>query len=128
MQPTTGKRFVCGDIFTYTLGISPSGYSVLKTVHSMWIGKRCGLRFRQPGQFGMDQPVLAVCGDSTFFFMQPCPLWSTVHHRSNIILLILDNSGTGMTGFQPHPDFADKVLARMPGVDIAEVLQGYGSG
>jgi len=58
------------------------------------------------GQYGLNQPVLAVCGDSTFYHAVIPALVNGVHNQSNFILIILDNSGTAMTGFQPHPGSA----------------------
>jgi indolepyruvate ferredoxin oxidoreductase alpha subunit len=46
---------------------------------------------------------MAVCGDSTFFHAAIPALVNAVHHKSDVILAVLDNSGTAMTGFQPHP-------------------------
>ena len=59
--------------------------------------------FGKLGQFGLDQPVLAVSGDSTFYHAVIPALINAVHHKSNITLVVLDNSGTAMTGFQSHP-------------------------
>jgi hypothetical protein len=55
------------------------------------------------GQFGFNQPVLAVCGDSTFFHATIPALINGIYNQSNFILIILDNNATAMTGFQPHP-------------------------
>ncbi len=128
LQLDNREGFVCGDIGCYTLGMLPSGYSVLKTVHSMGSGSGAASGFGKLRQFGMDQPVLAVCGDSTFFHAAMPALVNAVHHRSNITLLILDNSGTGMTGFQPHPGLCrDALSVDAPGVDIAEVCRAMGA-
>ena len=54
-------------------------------------------------RFGLEQPVLATCGDSTFFHAAIPALVNGVHNQSDFILIILDNAGTAMTGFQPHP-------------------------
>ena len=51
----------------------------------------------------MDQPVMAVSGDSTFFHSVIPALVNGVHHKSNFILVVLDNNATSKTGFQPHP-------------------------
>ena len=52
---------------------------------------------------GLNQTVLSVCGDSTFFHSGIPPLINAVHNNSSMTMVILDNSGTAMTGFQPHP-------------------------
>jgi indolepyruvate ferredoxin oxidoreductase alpha subunit len=55
------------------------------------------------GQFGFDQPVIAVVGDSTFYHATIPALINGIYNQSKFILLILDNNATAMTGFQPHP-------------------------
>jgi len=64
---------------------------------------RPGGRFGQLERFGLTQPVLAVCGDSTFYHAAMPALVSARYNSSSFLLLLLDNSATAMTGFQPHP-------------------------
>ena len=45
----------------------PAGYFQLKTLHSMGSGAGLANGFGKLERLGFDQPVLAVCGDSTFF-------------------------------------------------------------
>ena len=95
--------FVCGDIGCYTMDRRPSGFQTIKTVHSMGSGTGLASGFGKLQQFGMDQPVMSVCGDSTFFHAAIPPLVNAVHNNSDMTMVVLDNSGTAMTGFQPHP-------------------------
>jgi indolepyruvate ferredoxin oxidoreductase alpha subunit len=95
--------FICGDIGCYTLGMLPSGYSTLKTIHSMGSGTGIASGFGVLKNHGLNQTVLSVCGDSTFFHSGIPPLINAVHNNSSMTMVILDNSGTAMTGFQPHP-------------------------
>ena len=128
LQLDNRKGFVCGDIGCYSLGILPAGFSTLKTVHAMGsgIGLACG--FGKLGAFGMDQPVVAVCGDSTFFHAVLPALVNAVHHQANITLIVLDNSGTAMTGFQSHPGLpVDAMGRKAPSVDIARVCEAIGA-
>jgi indolepyruvate ferredoxin oxidoreductase, alpha subunit len=97
------EGFVCGDIGCYTMAATASGFSTLKTIHAMGSGTGIASGFGKLGQFGMDQPVFSVCGDSTFYHAVLPALVNAVHHKSDITLVVLDNSGTAMTGFQPHP-------------------------
>lgn len=92
-----------GDIGCYALGILPTGFSQLKTVHAMGSGAGMACGFGNFHQFGVNQPSLAVCGDSTFFHAVIPVLVNAVHQRSRFLLVVLDNSATAMTGFQPHP-------------------------
>ncbi len=92
-----------GDIGCYALGILPTGFSQLKTVHAMGSGAGMACGFGNFHQFGVRQPSLAVCGDSTFFHAVIPVLVNAVHQRSRFLLIVLDNNATAMTGFQPHP-------------------------
>jgi len=78
-------------------------------------------------QFGFEQPVLAVCGDSTFFHAAIPALVNGIHNQSDFILLVLDNAGTAMTGFQPHPGTGtDAAGDPVPAINIERLCQGLG--
>ncbi|RTZ98786.1 MAG: indolepyruvate ferredoxin oxidoreductase [Deltaproteobacteria bacterium] len=129
LQMDNRQGFVCGDIGCYSLAIFPTGFSTLKTVHSMGSGTGIASGFGKLGPFGMNQPVLAVCGDSTFFHAVLPALVNAVHQRSEITLVVLDNSGTAMTGFQPHPGLSvDASGNAVPGLDIARICEAIGAG
>lgn len=124
-----GRRgFVCGDIGCYTLGFLPCGFGTMKTSHSMGSGIGIASGFGKLGQFGFHQPVLAVCGDSTFFHAAIPALVNAVHAGSDVIFALLDNYGTAMTGFQPHPgtplDATGRPVAK---IDPAEVCRSLGA-
>ncbi|MBT3226979.1 MAG: 4Fe-4S binding protein [Deltaproteobacteria bacterium] len=103
LKMDNNEGFVCGDIGCYTMAVRSAGFSTLKTLHAMGSGTGVASGFGKLGQFGMDQPVFSVCGDSTFYHAVMPALVNAVHHKSDITLVVLDNSGTAMTGFQPHP-------------------------
>ena len=46
---------------------------------------------------------IAVCGDSSFFHTGINGLVNVVENRVNLFILVLDNSVTALTGYQPHP-------------------------
>lgn len=122
------KGFVCGDIGCYALATSPVGFQTLKTMHAMGSGTGLASGFGQLWPFGMDQPVLSVCGDSTFFHAVIPALVNSVHHQSNNILVVLDNSGTAMTGFQPHPGVSVNAMGKQsPVIDVAAVCRAIGA-
>ena len=128
LQMDGRNGFVCGDIGCYSLAMLPTGFSTLKTLHAMGSGSGIASGFGKLGEFGFDQPVLAVCGDSTFFHAVLPALVNAVHHRSDITLVVLDNSGTAMTGFQPHPGLpVDAAGNEVPAIDIASVCQAMGA-
>ncbi len=52
---------------------------------------------------GKKQKIISFIGDSTFFHSGIPALINCVHNESDILLIILDNQITAMTGHQPHP-------------------------
>ncbi len=122
------EGFVCGDIGCYTLGFLPCGFNTMKTSHSMGSGIGIASGFGKLGQFGMDQPIVTVCGDSTFFHAAIPALVNAVHNKSDVIFILLDNSGTAMTGFQPHPGTPlDATGQELPDIDPAAVCRSLGA-
>jgi len=119
--------FVTGDIGCYSLGAGPAGFFQLKTLHCMGAGTGLASGFGKLGQFGFDQPVVAVCGDSTFFHAAIPGLINARFNNSNVLMVVLDNGGTAMTGFQPHPGSGYDALGRpAPVVEIEEVCKAIG--
>ena len=49
------------------------------------------------------QKLISFVGDSSFFHAGIPALLNAVVNKSNILIIILDNSTTAMTGHQPHP-------------------------
>lgn len=128
LQRDNRKGFVCGDIGCYAMGRFPCGYNTIKVLHAMGSGAGVASGFGKLERFGMDQPVVAVCGDSTFFHAVIPALVNAVHHNSNFTLVVLDNSGTAMTGFQPHPGLmVDAMGQEVPSVDIAKICEAIGA-
>jgi len=114
--------FLCGDIGCYGLGAAPCGFSTIKLLQAMGSGSGMASGFGKLDQFGLSQPVMAVCGDSTFFHAVMPALANAVHNQSDMILVVLDNSGTAMTGFQPHPGIpAGAAGTRLPMLDIEKI-------
>ena len=95
--------FLVGDIGCYSMGFGPSGYYQMKTLHAMGSGPGVAGGIGQLTSFGMDQPALTVIGDSTFFHAALPALINARYNGAKLLALILDNSATAMTGFQPHP-------------------------
>jgi indolepyruvate ferredoxin oxidoreductase alpha subunit len=119
--------FVTGDIGCYTMGLGPTGFFQLKTVQAMGSGTGLACGFGKLGKLGFSQPVLAVCGDSTFFHAAIPALINGVYNQSNFTLIILDNSATAMTGFQPHPGTgASAVGEPAPKVDLEGLCASLG--
>jgi len=95
--------YVTGDIGCYTLDVFPDGKGQIKALHAMGSGTGLAAGFGQLGKFNSKHPVIAICGDSTFFHASIPALINAVYNRSNMIQIVLDNDATAMTGFQPHP-------------------------
>ncbi|MBN1152510.1 MAG: indolepyruvate ferredoxin oxidoreductase [Dehalococcoidia bacterium] len=93
---------VTSDIGCYTMDAFPDGPQVTNVLHCMGGGLGEGCGFGQLEQFGFEQPVISICGDSTFFHASITPLVNAIYNKSNMVAVILDNSITAMTGFQPH--------------------------
>jgi indolepyruvate ferredoxin oxidoreductase alpha subunit len=122
------QGFVCGDIGCYTLGAAECGFKTVKLSMSMGSGMGMASGFGKLAQFGFNQPSMAICGDSTFFHAVMPALVNAIHNQSDTILVVVDNSGTAMTGFQPHPGTpmgADK--NPLPALNIPDVCRTMGA-
>ncbi|MCJ8499173.1 thiamine pyrophosphate-dependent enzyme [Desulfatitalea alkaliphila] len=128
LQMDDRQGFVCGDIGCYSLAMLPTGFNSLSTLHAMGSGTGLASGFGMLNKFDMHQPVLAVSGDSTFFHAVMPALANAVHHRAPITLVVLDNSGTAMTGFQPHPGLAvDAAGKSVQALDIVRICEAMGA-
>ncbi|HQK99577.1 MAG TPA: thiamine pyrophosphate-dependent enzyme, partial [Smithellaceae bacterium] len=122
--------FVCGDIGCYSMAaLSPAtGYSTMPTLHSMGSGTGLASGFAKLAPFGLDKPILTVCGDSTFYHAVIPALINAQHNRADITFIVLDNAGTAMTGFQPHPGLpVSAVKETVPAVDIEAICRAIGA-
>jgi indolepyruvate ferredoxin oxidoreductase alpha subunit len=120
--------FVVGDIGCYTIGLGPQGYSILRTTHAMGSGSGLAAGLGQMKRFDMDQPILAVAGDSTFYHAVIPALIDAAHHNSNFTMVILDNSATAMTGAQPHPGSEINAMGQTsPPVSIEKLCEALGA-
>ncbi len=123
-----GDGFVTGDVGCYLMDRRPEAYQTIKTGHSMGSGTGLASGFGKLGQFGFDQPVISSCGDSTFFHSVMPALVNAVHNQSDIIIGVLDNSATAMTGFQPHPGTDRNAIGDpAPVVDIEALCRSVGA-
>ncbi len=95
--------FATGGVGCLAIGGGPSGFSVAKTGYCMGSGIGVADGLAKLGQLGLDQPVIASMGDSTFYHSGIPALLNGVWSRSNFTAVIYDNSITAMTGWQPHP-------------------------
>ena len=120
--------FVAGDIGCYSLARGPAGYHLLQTNLGMGSGAGLASGFGKLDRFGLDQPVIAVCGDSTFFHAAMPALVNAHFNQSNFVLVILDNSATAMTGFQPHPGVGINAMGNeMAPLRIESICRDFGA-
>jgi indolepyruvate ferredoxin oxidoreductase alpha subunit len=119
--------YLTGDIGCYTLDVFPGGKSLQNLLHAMGSGSGLAAGLGQLGRFGYKQPVIAVCGDSTFFHASIPALINAVTNRSNLIQVVLDNQATAMTGFQPHPGTGTNALGQpAPRIEIEDLCRALG--
>ena len=94
---------VTGDIGCYTLGMVPP-LSVTDSVICMGAGVSAGIGFRKAVEIaGRMEKVFAVIGDSTFFHSGITGLIDAIVNKAPIVINILDNRITAMTGHQENP-------------------------
>jgi len=121
------EGFACGDIGCYSMAMWPTGFNQLKSVHAMGSGVGIASGYGKLNELGFDQPVVSVVGDSTFFHAGLPPLVNAVYNQSDFLLIILDNSATAMTGFQPHPGVGISARGEVTTtVDIESVVRSLG--
>ena len=91
-----------GDIGCYTLGLNLGG---VDTVHDMGASITMAAGFYHAyAQDGEVPPIFATIGDGTFFHSGAAGLENAVCNGAKFVLVVLDNSTTGMTGMQPTPE------------------------
>lgn len=94
---------VTGDIGCYTLGIVPP-LSVTDSVICMGASISAGVGFSKAVErAGRKEKVFAAIGDSTFFHSGITGLIDAVVNKAPIVINILDNRITAMTGHQENP-------------------------
>ncbi|MEM3615897.1 MAG: indolepyruvate ferredoxin oxidoreductase subunit alpha [Candidatus Methanomethylicia archaeon] len=88
----------CGDIGCYSLGANPP-FHVQDIILEMGggIGSANGISHVS------NQFIISIMGDSTFYHACIPGLINTIYNNSSMLILVLDNRVTAMTGHQPHP-------------------------
>lgn len=118
---------VSGDIGCYTMGIWPTGFNQIKSVHAMGSGAGLSCGYGKLDIFGFDQPVITVCGDSTFYHAAVPALINAKFNNSGLFMMVLDNSATAMTGFQPHPGTGKTAMGEeIEPVNVEDICKGLG--
>ncbi|MFQ5617135.1 MAG: thiamine pyrophosphate-dependent enzyme, partial [Anaerolineales bacterium] len=117
------KVAVNSDIGCYALGVLPP-LDTSDTIGAMGasIGVAMGMRLA-----GLEKNNVAVIGDSTFFHAGLSALATAVYNQTPVVVIVVDNRTTGMTGHQGNPG-SGKTLRDEGGtrIDIAAVSRAMG--
>ncbi|WP_027184871.1 indolepyruvate ferredoxin oxidoreductase subunit alpha [Desulfovibrio inopinatus] len=114
--------YFSSDIGCYTLGFLPP-FRAVDFILCMGSSISAGSGFSKAS----GKPVISFIGDSTFFHSGITGLINAVFNNHDILLVILDNRTTAMTGHQPHPGVSDTVLGPAESrVDIEGIVRACG--
>lgn len=120
-----GRRAVfCGDIGCYTLG-NAAPLDMVDTCLCMGAGINIaqGLEHAKPGE----SVNFAFVGDSTFFASGITGVINGVYNKADMVLVVLDNSTTAMTGHQPHPGIGKTMMGDVSAsISIPKILEAIG--
>jgi indolepyruvate ferredoxin oxidoreductase alpha subunit len=110
------------DIGCYTLGVLPP-LKMADFLICMGSGVSTAAGFSKV----LDRPVVAFIGDSTFFHAGIPGLINAVSNGHKMLLVILDNGTTAMTGHQPHPGVELTAKGKIePKVSLEKLIRGCG--
>ncbi len=132
-QALRGKdHFFANDIGCYSMWVYPP---ISHSDSSLCMGASVGIA---NGLYNaIEERVVAVVGDSTFFHAAIPALINAVHNGNKFTLLILDNSVTAMTGQQPNPSteytagwrqgkkISIEDLCRALSIEFVEIIDSY---
>ena len=133
VKKAVGRRpaIYSGDIGCYTLG-NAAPLDMVDTCLCMGAGITLaqGLDHainRDRAEADERTTCFAFVGDSTFFASGITGVVNAVYNQADMILCVLDNSTTAMTGHQPHPGMGMTMMGeRVEPIDIGKVLEGIG--
>lgn len=117
------KITVTGDIGCYTLGVMPPTSSIDSCIcMGASISNAEGFKLAHP-----ELTVGAVIGDSTFIHSGIDPLLDAVYNQTNILVFILDNRITAMTGGQNHPGTGMTLMGeKTHSLDLEKLVRSLG--
>jgi indolepyruvate ferredoxin oxidoreductase alpha subunit len=116
---------VTGDIGCTILGMNPPFYTVWNEI-SMGASVSLAQGFVHSG---VETPVIATIGDSTFFHGGMPGLVNAIQHDVEITLIVMDNAWTSMTGMQVNPGTPEPFQPDQSGVrsvDLAKLIPAMG--
>lgn len=117
------NAYFCGDIGCYTLG-NAMPLDMVDTCLCMGAGITMAQGFHWIDGEGT---CFGFVGDSTFFASGMTGVVNAVYNNADMVLCVLDNSTTAMTGHQPHPGIGRNMMGQIVDkVSIQKVLEGIG--
>jgi indolepyruvate ferredoxin oxidoreductase alpha subunit len=120
------QGFLLGDIGCYSMGVAKTGYGLSRNLSCMGSGIGHANGLGQLTEMGFDQPIVAIAGDSTFYHSCLPGLAHAKYNGANFTYVILDNSATSMTGFQPHPGTGKNALGEpVAPLDIPRICKAF---
>ncbi|MHA1263755.1 MAG: thiamine pyrophosphate-dependent enzyme [Candidatus Helarchaeota archaeon] len=116
------ETIYAGDIGCYVMSFfPPMGITDWVICMSGGLGAAIGASMKT------DQEIIALMGDSTFFHTGLQILINAVFNNANLILFILDNGTTAMTGGHPHPGVGINGMGQpAPIPNIREICKSIG--
>lgn len=121
------KCTVLGDIGCYTLGaVAPLSAMELTLCMGASISATHGFNKALENSGGTHK-VVAVIGDSTFMHSGMTGLANIAYNQSKSVVIILDNSITGMTGHQQNPTTGYNIKGDVAGkIDLEKLCSAMG--
>ena len=123
VKKVLGENVVwAGDVGCYILGIMEP-FRTADFMFSMGasLGVAHGIRNVS------DQKVVVFIGDSTFFHAGMAGLVNLVYNDPKVLVVVMDNGITAMTGHEPHPGTGlDPAGEQRPAIKIEDVVRSFG--
>ncbi|MEM0240287.1 MAG: indolepyruvate ferredoxin oxidoreductase subunit alpha [Candidatus Nezhaarchaeales archaeon] len=110
------QSIICGDIGCYGLGLFHP-YNMFNTHICMGASIGCANGFAHTG---IEQPIIAYLGESTFFHAGMPPLLNAVYNGANIVVVVQDNRIIAMTGHQPSPSSGYNAVGKPAPIILVE--------
>jgi indolepyruvate ferredoxin oxidoreductase alpha subunit len=115
------KHVVAADIGCYSMApLEPLKYGDTLLSMGASLGVAEGL------QHAVEEPVIALIGDSTFLHAGLPGLVNAIHQKAGFKLIILDNAVTAMTGQQHNPSSPHDEDEPGQRIDLEALLKGLG--
>ena len=112
-----------GDIGCYTLG-NAAPLNMVDTCLCMGAGITVAQGLKR---VDTDSVHFAFIGDSTFFHTGIPGVINAVYNQTDIVIVVLDNSTTAMTGNQPHPGMGVTMMgSKSEKINIEKIVKAIG--